>query len=116
MPVVTIAVAGAENQPNLLHWQGVVALLLFLATAISGIVIRQHGELTFLNIGGIYLEWGDLSPYTFKQHVTYYAGQDFASNMAFLKNKARGSDLVATLFLGEIALGLWWAYNVISSV
>ena len=116
VPVVTIAVAGAENQPNLLHWQCIVALALFVVTAISGILIRQHIELMFLNIAGIYLEWGDLSPYTFKQHVTYYAGQDFARNMAFLKNKARGSDLVATLFFGEIAFGLWWAYNVISSV
>lgn len=82
----------------------------------SGILIRQHGELRFMNIGGMYLDWGDLSSYTFKQNVTYYASEDFARNMIFLKNKARGSDLVATLFFGEIAFGLWWAYNVISSV
>ena len=116
VPVVTIAIAGAESQPNLLHWQGVVALVLFVATAMSGIVIRQHGELTFMNIDGMYDELGDLSPCTFKQHVAYYAGEDFARNMVFLKNKARGSDLVALLFFGEIAFGLWWAYNVISSV
>ena len=116
VPVVTIAIAGAENQPDLLQWQGGVALVLFVATAISGIVVRQHGELTFMNIDGMYDELGDLSPHTFKQHVTYYAGEDFARNMIFLKNKARGSDLVATLFFGEMAFGLWWAYNVISSV
>ena len=87
VPVVTIAIAGAESQPNLLHWQGGVALVLFVATAISGIVIRQHGELTFMNIDGMYDELGNLSPHTFKQHVTYYAGVDFVQEHGLSKEQ-----------------------------
>ncbi len=116
VPVVTIAVAGAENQPDLLHWQGVVALGLFLATAILGIIIRQQGELKFMDISGMYVDWGNLSPHTFRQYVAYYAGEDFTENMILLEKKARGSDWVATLFFSEIMFGLWWAYSVISSV
>ena len=115
VPVVTIAIAGADNNPDFLHWSGIVALGLFLVTAVFGIYVRQAGELTFMDIRGMYEEWGYLTPYTFKQYVTYYAGGDFADNVAFVKKKARQTDLVVTLFFGEIAFGLVWAYSVISS-
>ena len=87
VPVVTIAIAGAENQPDLLHWQGIVALGLFLVTAILGIIIRQQGELKFMDISGMYVDWGSLSPHTFKQYVAYYAGEDFTENMIFWRKR-----------------------------
>ena len=88
-----------------------LAGLAFLALFVLGAVSLTSGGLKLIDPGELFESWLDNPPAQFRKDLLYFAGEDFAANLASINRKGQAAVWMSWLFLLELLfLALWIAF------
>jgi len=84
------------------------AVVVFVLSAIVGIIGRIYSGLKLISPQKLYDEWLSWSEWEFKKNVLYWAGQHFKYNASLVNRKANFAIVMSLLLVAEIVFIVLW--------
>jgi hypothetical protein len=86
----------------------VAAMALAVLAIILGVIGRSSGGIILTNPGNLHEKFLHRGEWTFKKDMIYFAGEHFKKNKDVVEQKHTLTTAMTWLFLGEMALLLFW--------
>ena len=86
----------------------VAAMALAVLAIILGVIGRSSGGIILTNPGNLHEKFLHRGEWTFKKDMIYFAGEHFKKNKDVVEQKHTITTAMTWLFLGEMALLLFW--------
>lgn len=109
-----IVVAAAGGEPDFRSPALIVAVVLFAAALVLGVIARGFaGGSRLIGPSSLYADWLELSPSEFKLNGIYWAGRHFGQTADAIWRKSWAAHTMTVLFLIEGIALLAWIRDVV---